>query len=267
MSGLADIFLKLGKKDDKELIHGINQLFDIAQSDYTRAMQERIWYRNILYYLGEQYIEFLKSSQTFRRRILPDYVPTPVSNEIREYVRSIKAMLLQQKMVITVAPNTTEREDQKAAELGGHLLEWMDSVNDGEFLDEKDKLATALPLFGTTFMRTFPWMSDDRWVFDKDGNSINTGDVGVESVIPFQVYVDQLGDRLNKKRWIGIQSLKPKEWIEDTFKVKVTSGDSKATDYTRRLMKLVGQVSPWKGVGTDNASYSVDDESLVLLEK
>ena len=267
MNGLADIFLKLGKKDDKELIHGINQLFDIAQSDYTRAMQERIWYRNILYYLGEQYIEFLKSSQTFRRRILPDYVPTPVSNEIREYVRSIKAMLLQQKMVITVAPNTTEREDQKAAELGGHLLEWMDSVNDGEFLDEKDKLATALPLFGTTFMRTFPWMSDDRWVFDKDGNSINTGDVGVESVIPFQVYVDQLGDRLNKKRWIGIQSLKPKEWIEDTFKVKVTSGDSKATDYTRRLMKLVGQVSPWKGVGTDNASYSVDDDSLVLFRE
>jgi hypothetical protein len=264
---LADIFKKITGKDDKEMVHGINQLFEVAQTDYTRAMQERIWYRNVLYYLGEQYIEYLKSSQTFRRRVLPDYIPTPVSNEIREYVRSVKAMLLQQKLVVTVAPNTAEREDLKAAELGGHLLEWMDSVNDGEFLDEKDKLATALPLFGTTFMRTFPWMNSDSWVFDKDGNSITTGEVGVESIIPFQVFVDQLGDRLNKKRWIGIQSLKAKEWVEDTFKVKVTSSDSKATDYNRRLMKLVGQVSPWKGAGIDNASYSIDDDSLVLFRE
>jgi hypothetical protein len=266
--GIADIFSKLtGKNNEKELVSGISQLFDTAQNDYTRAMQERIWFRNVLYYLGEQYLEYSKSLQTFRRRLLPDYVPTPVSNEIREYVRTVKSMLLQQKHIVTVAPNTNEREDIKAAELARQLLEWMDLANDGEFQDEKEKVALALPLFGVGFMRAFPWMDNDSWVFDKDGNLITTGEVGCENIIPFQVFVDQLGDRLNKKRWIGIQSLKSKEWVEDTFKVKITSADSKSTDYFRRLMKIVGQVSPWKGANIDTASYSVDDDSLVLFRE
>ena len=92
---IADIFSKINKKsDDKELVFAMNQLLETAQSDYTRAMMERVWYRNILYYLGEQYIDYIGSLKTFRRRILPDYVPTPVANEIREYVRTVKSMLL-----------------------------------------------------------------------------------------------------------------------------------------------------------------------------
>ena len=97
---LTEIYQKIkGKIDDKELLVATNELFDASQRDYTRMMMERIWFRNVLYYLGEQYLEYVKSSQSFRRRILPDYIPTPVSNEIREYVRSVKAMLLNQKMI------------------------------------------------------------------------------------------------------------------------------------------------------------------------
>lgn len=265
---VSDIFKKINSTTDAELVSGINELFDTSQIDYTRAMLERIWWRNLLYYLGEQYVEYVKSLQTFRRRIMPDYVPTPVSNEIREYVRSVKAFLLGQKMVVKVAPNTTEREDVKGAGLGELLLQNLDTFNDGEFLDEKEKTATSIPLFGVTFLRTFPQMFDDRWVFDKDGNLITQGDVGAEHLTPFQVYVDSLGDRLTKKRWVGIQSLKPKEWVEDTFKVKIGKGsDVKATDYNRRLMKLVGQVSPWKGAGLDSATYAIDDDSLVLFRE
>ena len=140
-------------------------------------------------------------------------------------------------------------------------------MNDGEYFDEKEKVALGIPLFGTTFMRTFPWMNNDKWIFDKDGNSITTGEVGVENITPFQVLVDSLGDRLNKKRWIIIRSLKAKEWVEDIFKVKVTASNSQATDNYRKLMKVVAQVSPWKGAGIDSSSYSVDDDSLVLFNE
>ncbi|MFA5340320.1 MAG: hypothetical protein WC332_00945 [Clostridia bacterium] len=117
-------------------------------------------------------------------------------------------------------------------------------------------------------MRTFPFMDNDQWVFDKDGNPITTGEVGTESVVPFQVFVDFLGDRISKKRWIGIQTLKSKEWVEDIFKQKIAGGENvSATDYTKRLMKMVGQVSPWKGVGIDTSSNNMDDEDLVLFRE
>jgi hypothetical protein len=268
---IFDLFSKLNskdKKDDKELVSYVNTLFETSETEYTRKMRERIWFRNLLYYLGEQYLEYVKSSNSFRRRTLPDFIPTPVSNEIREYVRTVKAMILQQKFSISVAPNTAEREDIKAAELGVQLLTWLDNVNEGEFLDEKEKVAVGVPLFGTTFMRVFPKMYDDRWVFDKDGNSITLGDVCAENIIPFQVFCDALGDRLVKKRWVGIQSLKPQEWVEDTFKVKLGAGtDKMATDYIRQLMKMVGNVSKWKGGGIDNSMYSPEDDGLVLFRE
>lgn len=266
---LTEIYQKIkGKIDDKELLAATNELFESSQRDYTRMMMERIWFRNVLYYLGEQYLEYVKSSQSFRRRILPDYIPTPVSNEIREYVRSVKAMLLNQKMITKIAPNSTDKDDIKAAELGETLLQWLDTVNEGEIKDEEEKVALCLPLFGVGFMRTFPYMENDQWIFDKYGNPIMTGEVGAESIIPFQVFVDFLGDRLTKKRWVGIQTLKSKEWVEDTFKVKV-SGNSNAlaTDYTKRLMKMVGQVSPWKGAGVDTSSSNLDDDDLVLFRE
>lgn len=265
---IADIWSKIQeKKDDKELIHGINELFDISATDYARSMQEQVWFRNILYYMGEQYLEFVKSLKTFRRRILPDYIPTPVSNEIKEYVRSVKSLYLGQQYSCTIAPNTNEREDIKSSELGAILLENLNNYNDGEYHDEVDKVTTGIPLFGTDFLRTFPWMDNDVWIFDKDGNSIPTGEVGVEHIIPFQVYVDSLGDRLNKKRWIGIQSLKPKEWVEDTLKTKITATDRKTTDYLKRLMKIVSNVSPWKGATVDTSMYDGDDDSLVLFRE
>ena len=266
---LSEVYQKVkGKIDDKELLSATNTLFDTAQRDYSRMMMEKIWFRNILYYLGEQYLEYIKSTQSFRRRILPDYIPTPVSNEICEYCRSVKAMILNQKLVLKVAPNSNDKDDIKAAELGETLMQWMDGLNEGEFQDEKEKVALQLPLFGTGFMRTYPFMNDSQWVFDKDGNPINTGEVGSEAIIPFQVFVDMLGDRLNKKRWIGIQSLKSREWVEDIFKVNISGGESIATiDYNRRLMHMVGQVSPWKGAGLDASVYTADDDDLVLFRE
>lgn len=264
----SDIYKKFEEwKDNKALAMAVNEIFDIAKTDYSRAMQEQIWFRNVLYYLGEQYLEYVKTLKTFRRRILPDYVPTPVSNEIKEYVRATKSLILERKFITTVAPNTNEKEDIKSSELAKLLLEYLDNYNEGEFLDEKEKTAISLPLFGTGFLRAFPWMDNDSWVFDKDGNPIATGEVGTENIIPFQVYVDQLGDRLNKKRWIGIQSLKPKEWVEDTFKIKVQNTDAHSTDYLRQLTKMIGNVSPWKGAVMDNPSYAVEDDSLVLFRE
>jgi hypothetical protein len=251
---------EIWEKEDA-LLRTVDSFFEY-QFDTARLVNEQILWRNLLYYIGEQYIEYLRSTKSFRRRIVPDNVPTPVSNDIREHVRSVKSMLMNQKMVPRVWPNTNEKEDIQAADLGESLLSWMDNANDASFFDEKEKNCIWLCLSGTSFMRTFPDADGGMWL--PEGGK--TGDVACECVLPFNVRLDTMGDSLQKKRWIGIQSLKDKEWVEDTFKVKLNNETKSYLDYARTLSKLVSNVSPWKGqsISTQNLEQ---EEDLVLFKE
>ena len=133
-------FLKK-KLNNSDLVSKVNYLFDRDEQDYSRKIIDRIIFRNILYFCNEQWIEFARTLGTFRRRQLPPYVPTPVSNEIRDFVRTIRSLLLSQKLIPKIFPNTNELEDESAAVLGEQLLNWMDISNDGEFQDEKDNVS------------------------------------------------------------------------------------------------------------------------------
>jgi len=262
------IFEMLKKtKQDKTLITDINKLFS-DQNDYSRQIREREFWRNLLYYAGEQWIEYVRSTGSFRRRQLPNFIPTPVSNEIRSYVRAVKAMLLGQQLIPKIFPNTNDREDMDAAKLGEQLLIWMDSINDNEIQEEKEKVVIWLAICGTGFLRTFPEMDGGEWALTKSGEMLKTGEVVVENIIPFNIKLDSIGDSLRKKRWIGIQSLKSKEWVEDTFKTKLKGSDeTRVIDYEKRLMKLVGQVSPWKGYGLEYSMIDDQDDDLVLFRE
>jgi hypothetical protein len=255
-------------KDDNSVQAFFDKVFS-DQTDVARMQNERIIWRNIMYYIGEQYIEFLKSSGTFRRRQLPDYVPTPVSNEIREFVRSQKALLMNQQLVPRVWPNTNEREDKEASVVGQDLLISMDQADGGAFFDEKEKVCIWLCLSGTGFIRTFPDSNGGQWLVDQDGLVGKTGDVGVDCFTPFNVRCDSAGDKLSKKRWVGTMSLEDHEWVEDTFKVKIEmKGEDKTfLDYQKRLAKLVANVSPWKGHSLDYSTMNVEDEDVMLFRE
>ena len=255
-------------KDKKLIAQTVNEFFD-TNLDYSRQVLERIWWRNILYYIGEQWIEYVRTQQTFRRRQIPFYIPTPVSNEIRAHVNSMKALLLSQKMVPRIWPNTQEREDYEAAELGQKLLTFMESINDYEIDYEKEKCALWQILCGTAFIRTIPEIDGGELYIGKDETRLTTGEVITEAIVPFNVYMDNNGDNLRKKNWVGIKTLKNREWVEDTFKVKIQKEETVAmtSDYQRRLMKLVTAVSPWKGQGLDTTIVGDIDEDWVVYKE
>ncbi|MCK9519051.1 MAG: hypothetical protein M0R74_08545 [Dehalococcoidia bacterium] len=252
-------------KDDDHLQHAIDGYFDDL-TDLARIMQEQIIERNLLYYMGEQYLEYLPSTGQFRRRMVSPFVPTPVSNEIREYVRSVKASLMNQKTVPRVWPNTQEKEDEQGAEAGESLLISMNHGQDGVFFDELEKLCIFIAIAGTVFMRTYPDTAQGAWLPDSD---LKTGEVAAKCILPFNVRLDTMGDSLQEKRWVGIQSLKDKEWVEDTYQVKIThKGENKARmDYQRYIAKLVANVSPWKGRPMVVSQLDNEDDDLVLFRE
>lgn len=260
----------MNRKDIFASDDALSQFIDTVfndQSDVTRMMNENVIWRNLLYYCGEQWLEYVPTSGSFRKRLqLNNYVPTPVSNEIREYCRSIKSLLMNQKMAVRVWPNTGEKEDRDAAEIGEQLLTWMDFSQDERFFDEKEKICLWLAISGTAFMRVFPDAEGGMWI---PGTPFKTGDVGAEAVLPFNVRLDTLGDTLEKKRWAGIFSLKDREWVEDTFRVKLEKRgeDSTFIDYQKRLATLVANVSPWKGRSPNIQPFSPTDEDVVLFRE
>lgn len=261
----------MAKSRKQEIIDAEKEILAELFNDQRNVMVqilERTWFRNILYYMGEQWFEWARSQHTFRKIMPSPYLPTPVSNIIRDFVRSIKALILNKDYSIKVWPNSNDADDRDAAEMGEKFLRWMETRRDEEELDEREMTAIWTILCGTAFDRVFPSSEDDRWLYDASGNPIKTGDVVTESVSPFMVRVDSYGRKFRHKRHVGIKSLKPREWVEDTFRTKVTAGsDSDAVNYERRLAHLVGNVSPWKGEGLEFSLDGMAEEDMVVFKE
>ncbi len=233
----------------------------------SRRMMERVWFRNILYYIGEQYLEWVVSLNSFRRKNSVKLKPTPVDNIIREYVRSMKALFLSRRAIPRIYPNSNDLQDIEAAKLGQSVITYLDDQNDGEFNEEKELLLIWLIIIGTTFMRTY--FSSDYGMY-LPGTDIKTGDVACRALSPFNVIPDRFGERLRYMRYIGLRYMVPREWAEDTYKVKLEPQEGKDLDmamFQQRLMEAVASVSKWKGAGLSSGTTTEPLEDMVVIRE
>jgi len=264
------------KKSDKvnnqhplDPVHLSRTLFDYTKNPMLH-MLHRTWFRNILYFMGEQWFVWSKAGSAFKRLAPSKHTPTPVSNFIRDHVRSMKALILNKDFKVVVWPNSHDVEDKDAAIIAEYLLEHMDAENDEEFEDEKEVAALWTVLIGNAFDRTFPEVNDYSWGMDKSGNPISKSTVITQSLNPFNIGVDPLGRRLRDKRYIAIKSLKVREWVQDTFKVKISQAgdDDRQINYEKNLAVMVSDVSAWKGDGLSTLSkYEDKSEDLVIFNE
>jgi len=226
----------------------------------TRQTLERTWYRNILYYMGEQWIVWSKGQKGF----VPTYrrekaQPTPVDNAIRDHVRSVKAMIMNKDFDITVWPNSNDRDDRNASKLGEDLLKDINSREDFINKDIEEEVALWMILTGTGFIRDYGSKDKGQLINIGKDISIRTGDVVSENIISFNLFVDDsIGYRLRDKSYFGIQSLKEKDWISDRFPnfKKDSGGDIQMVNYQQTLARMVSSVSPLKNAGPELVSMA-----------
>lgn len=257
------------KPADDDVKKKFGQVFDTAL-DPLRTVLERTWFRNILYYLGEQWLVWFENQGTFGRRYEFNMsIPTPVSNLVRDYVRSMKALTLNKRYISRIWPNSNNQDDKDASAMGEHVLRWMDSLRDGEVASIKELVELWRLLTGNGFARTFQDNDSGVYIRDDENKVIDTSnDIAVECLLPFNVLPDPLGVFMREKRYVGIKSLKPKEWIEDTFKVSINANeDLREVDYQRQLMTLVSNVSPWKGRGFEADMLNMSNDDLVVYKE
>jgi len=256
------------KISDEEVKLLITDIINKRRQSMSRIMLERTWFRNILYYLGEQWIQWYVEQNSFKKRYRKSTIPTPVTNRIRDAVRSEKALILNKDYVPRVWPNSEQPEDKEASRTGELILRDMDLRNDQEFKEDIDDVALWMLLCGTAFMRSFPDMDAGDYAIDNNGEFLKTGDVVSRAASPFSMILDQMGIKLRDKRYVGIISLKDKEWVEDTFKIKINSASSKLDNqYLHTLEKYVGNVSPWKSAGITSSLYDNELEEKVEFKE
>jgi hypothetical protein len=262
--------IKEGLENDDKLIHAFNIAFRDLEEPH-QIILERTWYRNILYMLGEQWLSWLDQAGTFGTRYGLNYgVPTPVSNIIRDYVRSMTALILNKQYTATVWPNSIEQKDKDAAEIGNDVLKWLNTRNESEIEDIKELCVLWMVLTGNGITRTFANVDGDGFVHDAAGKAVSKADVAVDVILPFNFRVSSLGTRLRQKAWVGCKNLCYREWVEDTYKVKLEKAatDMRQIDYQRQLLALIANVSPWKGHSIESSDLlNVDRSDLCIVKE
>lgn len=136
----------------------INERMDrvITIDKYQRSLFEREWFRNILFYVGQQWIIYEKSK--WRPKQLPMWYPRAQTNKFAEKTNDLISQLMQTNPPIRYIPALPDNPDSIAtAEIGERVREVI--YEEAKIDDKRPELAAWLILTGNGFV--IPYYDDD----------------------------------------------------------------------------------------------------------
>lgn len=165
-------------------------------SEYTKCKNsrtdvERIWYRNIAFYLGNQYVTQLPQTVGVTgaggKLITPQVPPWRTRltiNRIKPIIRTELARVTSQKPNASVVPASSEDEDLFAAQAGEQI--WESIYSRLKMHRRFSRAAWWMLITGVGFTKQW-W---DPKAIDRDSNL--EGDICYEPVTPFHIFVPDL---------------------------------------------------------------------------
>jgi hypothetical protein len=82
-----------------------------------RQVYERDWFRNVLYYLGVQWIVYTPVSQRWQPRPLKKWVPRPVTNKFAGHANAMIQIFSSKTPIAVARPSTNSPDDVSTADL------------------------------------------------------------------------------------------------------------------------------------------------------
>ncbi len=193
---------------DYERLKFAQDKFTVAKD--LRRLFDIKWYISRAFYKDEQYVFWNKAIGGLARQPETDMRRVRlVDNQIKPRVRKQQAKLLRLRPRAEVLPNTMERSDIDAAELGTDLLKHLHRTL------KADKVARAVANWITTTGNAFVV---DYW--DKDKKEIA---IDVDSPFSWYLPVQSFGPvELQEMPWAIRAKLRTVEWIKDTYGKDIT---------------------------------------------
>lgn len=136
---------------DDELLELWQQMKKESLSD--RWVWDRQYYRNLMYVLGRQWIEYQSRYGGWRDKRMAQWIPRPVTNKCKETVTAIRAMFTSIKLGVNVRPNGAAPENVSAAAVADELAPVLHEDHDmDQVMSEFD---FWLITTGNAFLHTF----------------------------------------------------------------------------------------------------------------
>ncbi len=121
-----------------------------VRAQAERHAYERNWFRNVLYYLGIQWITYLPNSRLWIPKNLKKWVPRPVTNKFASYVNTIIQVMSSRSPDISVVPATDDPDDVASAEVGNRVIDVI--LKEARYKRARRAIATWQVLTGTVFV-------------------------------------------------------------------------------------------------------------------
>ncbi len=193
-----------------------------------RLSVERQWYLNLAFYFGRQNVRMIQTaaSATGFRLNEPKAPPWRVRivvNKVRPMVRTILAKTNSSKPKFTVVPATTEDNDMNSARVAEQVFNSVYASKNVKRVLRRASWWTTI--CGTAYIKDY-W---DPNAIDKV--SMQRGDMDIEHVSPFHLYVpDLLEEDIEKQPYVIHQTMKSLEWVQQAYGVKVKAPNVKSTN-------------------------------------
>ena len=220
----------------------------------NRWIFERDWFRNVLYYVGQQWITYQEGSRRWRLRNMPTWVPLPVTNRLASTGNTIRSAVAQ---VIPSFTATPTQENEKSVLSANAADKYLDVIlRESGFRAARRRLASWVTYTGNGFLFTEFDTSEDTGVVvvpgercqdcgngikpeelteelncPKCGSSnlvedatisqnIPQGRIVVRALSPFEVYVDSGIMEVEEQPALLVIETRSLESVQQTYKDK-----------------------------------------------
>lgn len=119
---------------------------------YKRWIFEREWYRNILYYVGQQWITYDEGWRRWRQRNLAAWVPMPVTNRLSSTANVIRSSVAQVTPAFTAMPTEDNERSVLSANAADKYLDVI--MQESGFRGARRRLASWVTMTGNGFLLT-----------------------------------------------------------------------------------------------------------------
>lgn len=106
----------------------------VTKCDQNRKSFDRMWFRSILYYLGNQWISWDRGSRRWRERKVKKWVPKPVTNRYASSTAALCAAIQSTRVQPAAWPATNDHDDIASANVADKIVEVIKTEIDHEAL-------------------------------------------------------------------------------------------------------------------------------------
>ncbi|MDE2100679.1 MAG: hypothetical protein KGL39_25770 [Patescibacteria group bacterium] len=122
----------------------------VPQAQYARRSYDRIFYRNCLFFLGQQWLRFSRTAQQWKPIQVPDWFPKQVTNLFAVACDLMKSVFMQSDPQSVYTPASPDYADIAAARAASDISRFIEV--DVDQSDLESKAATWLVVTGNAFV-------------------------------------------------------------------------------------------------------------------